>query len=145
MYNEDSIYKTKEYEYVLRKNMQLHLDLDDRESIATIAMLYQDKIKKIGHYVEDDKLLVEVLKEYIKHYKTLTDDDYEALDESKDEVLTTSELGMKYKSDYDEFEADLRLKSDKKKGIHNGYQYNAFNDSYDDLEQESLDDDEIIL
>ena len=145
MEENDPIYQSKEYEYVLRKNMQLHLDLDDREIVAAIASLYQDKTKELGHFIEDDKLLIEVIKEYINKYKRLTDEDYEELNVNRDEVLTTSELGIKDNSDYSDYEADLRVKSDKKKGMHNEYQYNTFNDSYDDIEREEISDDEIIL
>ena len=135
MEEDSEIFKSQEYEYVLRKNMLLHLDLDDRDTIATIAMMYKDKISHLGKFVEDDKLLIEVIKEYIRKYKTITYEDLEDLglddlnDTDKDYVFTSSELKYTEKDVRSKFDSELKSKSDRKLASHGGHQYN---DSYDD-------------
>lgn len=134
MEDDSEIFKSQEYEYVLRKNMLLHLDLDDRDTIATIAMMYKDKISHLGKFVEDDKLLIEVIKEYIRKYKTISYEDLDELDlddlkDADKDVFTTRELKYAEEASRGEFNSELKNKSDRKLASHGGHQYD---DAYDD-------------
>ena len=71
--------------YVWEKNKELKLDLENDE-IQTIADMYENELAKLDgktmttKFVENDLLLIQVIKDYIKefrHHPELEDDSFE--------------------------------------------------------------------